>query len=66
VYLFEVYNSMSWSQSGKLVVRDGAIGDRMGFSVAIYDHVLAVGSYTDDDRGASSGISCHSYIHILN
>lgn len=39
----------------KITPSDGAHLDRFGMSVATEDGVLAVGSFTDDDRGVDSG-----------
>ena len=39
----------------KLVPNDGAINDRFGISVAIYNGTVAVGAYGDDDKGEDSG-----------
>jgi len=52
VYLFDISTS---TQIAKLLPSDGAAQDRFGWSVAIRDGVVAVGSYLDDDNGSNSG-----------
>ncbi|EJK65118.1 hypothetical protein THAOC_14065, partial [Thalassiosira oceanica] len=47
--------------SQKLLVPDGAAGDRFGDSVAIYNNTIVVGAYKDDDNGNRSG-SAHVFV----
>jgi len=52
VYLFD---AVSGSQIAKLTASDGEAQDRFGWSVAIHNGIVAVGSYLDDDGGVNSG-----------
>ncbi len=56
-YIF-VRNGTTWNAQAKLTAADGAINDRFGIDVAIYDNTVVVGSYLDDiganaDRGSA-------------
>ncbi len=51
-YLFDTNTG---KQLFMLLPDDGATGDRFGFSVAISGDTAIIGSYLDDDNGASSG-----------
>ncbi len=45
----------TWSQQAKLTASDGASDDYFGSSVSISGDIAVVGSYQDDDAGATSG-----------
>jgi hypothetical protein len=45
----------NWTQIAKLSPFDGANNDQFGYSVAINQDVIAVGSHLDDDAGGASG-----------
>ena len=51
-YLFDASTGV---QIAKLLPSDGAGGDQFGWSIAIADGVVAVGSQSDDDNGSNSG-----------
>ncbi|NNF32973.1 MAG: hypothetical protein HKN68_02635 [Saprospiraceae bacterium] len=53
-YLFK-RNGSSWTQEAKLLAIDGATGDKFGYSVAISNDYVIIGSYRDDDNGIISG-----------
>ncbi|KAL7548583.1 hypothetical protein ACHAWF_011861, partial [Thalassiosira exigua] len=53
--------SGQWSQHAKLEAPDGAEGGRFGWSVAVYEGTIIVGSYRDDDNGENSG-SAHVFV----
>jgi hypothetical protein len=42
-----VRDGATWVEEEKLVASDGLVGDEMGYSVAIFDDVAAVGAHTD-------------------
>jgi len=55
-YLFQRdTHTNEWSMQQKLVPDDGAANDRFGYSVAIFDTIVIVGAYGDDDKGKDSG-----------
>ncbi|GAB5443567.1 MAG: hypothetical protein Fues2KO_39160 [Fuerstiella sp.] len=54
VYVFQRINGV-WHQQAKLTASDGADGDLFGWSVAVENNTLIVGSRQDDDRGRESG-----------
>ncbi|WP_395378197.1 hypothetical protein [Marinicella sp. W31] len=54
VYVFE-YLGVNWIQTQKLTPSDGDIRDRFGYSMAVNDNTLAIGSPFDDDNGSASG-----------
>ncbi|KAL7474070.1 hypothetical protein ACHAWX_000012, partial [Stephanocyclus meneghinianus] len=55
-YIFELNESTAaWSQKAKLTAVDGAAYDYFGWSVSMYGNVVAVGAYSDDDKGSNSG-----------
>ena len=42
----------TWSQQAKRVAPKSSVGDQFGYSVAVYDDVMVVGSrYNDDNLG---------------
>jgi len=45
----------TWSQQTKLIASDGSFGDFFGWSIAIHDETVVVGSWRDDDNGTDSG-----------
>jgi hypothetical protein len=53
-----VYGSVSdaWSRQSKILAPDGAAGDNFGVSVSIYDTMVMIGAYFDDDKAAEAGI----------
>jgi hypothetical protein len=51
-YLFD---TTTGAQSAKLTANDGALGDQLGYSVAISGTTAIVGAYQDDDNGSNSG-----------
>ena len=51
-YLFDTTTGL---QIAKLLAKDGAAGDRFGFSVTISGATAIVGAYWDDDNGDVSG-----------
>ncbi|MBC8377697.1 MAG: S8 family serine peptidase, partial [Planctomycetes bacterium] len=56
-YIYEKTGG-SWTnatETVKLVSRDGAIGDRFGYSVGISNGLSVIGAYYDDDQGTDSG-----------
>ena len=53
-YVYQ-FNGDDWIFHSKLIPDDGAPFDRFGYSIDIYDDVIAVGAVYDDDMGADSG-----------
>ena len=57
-YVFEK-NSGNWTQKQKLLASDGAIKDRFGQSVSVYNNTAVIGAfrddYDDDDVNENSG-----------
>lgn len=51
-YLFD---ASTGEQLFKLLPNDGAEGDEFGYSIAIDNNAVVVGSYLDDDNGSDSG-----------
>lgn len=51
-YLFDAFTG---NQIVKLLPDDGAAGDEFGFSIAIDNGIVVVGSYRDDHNGITSG-----------
>ena len=62
-YLFDISDPNSPIQIAKLLPSDGAANDQFGFSIAIDNGVVAVGSRLDDDNGDDSG---SAYVFDLN
>jgi hypothetical protein len=56
-----VLNGSAWSQQAVLLAPDGALGDKFGYSVAISQDTIVVGSY-NDDTAFSNGGSAYVYI----
>ncbi|EJK48938.1 hypothetical protein THAOC_32225 [Thalassiosira oceanica] len=50
-----------WKHQAKLLAPNGAAYDYFGRSVAIYDEVIVVGAYGDDDNGDRGG-SAHVFV----
>ena len=44
-----------WTQQGVLLANDGAAGDKFGYSVAISEDTIVVGSYNDDSPLSNAG-----------
>ncbi len=53
-YVF-VKESGAWSEKAKLTASDGSVDDQFGFSVAVDDKTVVVGTWKDDDHGSGSG-----------
>ena len=57
VYVF--YEPSGWGgiphEDAQLRASDGALGDYLGYSVAVSDDFVVAGAYGDDDGGSSSG-----------
>lgn len=49
------FDGSSWTLQQKLLAPDGEPADRFGFSVAVSEGIVAVGSPNDDDAGEDSG-----------
>jgi hypothetical protein len=62
VYVF--HNGVSgWSAVSKLIASDGAVADSFGYSVSIFDKIIAVGAIFDDTvGGVDTGIANHRII----
>ena len=54
-HVFERQANGTWTQAAKLVAKDGAAGDRFGYTVATSGERVVVGAYRDDDKGSDSG-----------
>jgi hypothetical protein len=55
-----VYNgdlSTGWSQSALLVASDRFQSDYFGWALSLFQNTVAIGAYSDDDKGSSSGHS---------
>lgn len=48
-------NESNWVQQNKLLLSDGDLNDRFGYSVAISGAYALVGAYTDNEFGVQSG-----------
>ena len=57
------FNGTDWSLHSKLVPDDGSPFDRFGYSLDIFDNIIAIGSVYDDDLGEDSG---SVYVYRLN
>eukprot|EP01084_Bolivina_argentea_P317106 549764_1 len=58
-YIFEKHNE-DWIQTEKLVASDGASNDNFGWSVAVYDSIIVVGAFADDNPNGTSCSDCGS------
>ena len=56
-------NGTIWTQQQKLNASDAAAGDEFGYSVAIHEDSVAIGSRSDDDAGGESG---SAYVFVRN
>ncbi len=54
VYVFR-RNGLEWQESGLLLPRDGAMGDRFGASIALSENAIVVGAPNADGVGTNSG-----------
>ena len=52
-YVYEKVNGV-WTET-KLTASDAAAGDYFGYSVSVYDDLVAVGAVLNDDNGSASG-----------
>ena len=57
------FNGIDWVLHSKLVPDDGSPFDRFGYSLDIFDNIIAIGSVYDDDLGEDSG---SVYVYRLN
>ena len=57
VYIFVTYDGgYTWSEVQTLLASDGAGEDRFGVSLAVYNGVVIVAAYGDDnEKGANAG-----------
>lgn len=53
-YVF-VRNGTTWTQQAKLTASDGALGDSLGWSLALSADTALIGANLDDDKGMNSG-----------
>jgi hypothetical protein len=50
-----VLSGGTWTQQAVLLAPDGALGDKFGYSVAVSDNTIVVGSYNDDSPLSNAG-----------
>jgi hypothetical protein len=50
-----VLNGGAWTQQAVLLANDGALADKFGYSVAISEDTIVVGSYNDDSPLSNAG-----------
>jgi hypothetical protein len=50
-----VLNGTTWTQQAVLLANDGAVADKFGYSVAISEDTIVVGSYNDDSPLSNGG-----------
>src|SRR5215203_1158845 len=50
-----VLSGSTWTQQAVLLAPDGALGDKFGYSVAISEDTIVVGSYNDDSPLSNAG-----------
>ena len=55
VNVFEEPVLLVTNETVKLTASDGAIYDRFGYSVSVYNNTAVIGAYYDDDNGRESG-----------
>jgi hypothetical protein len=55
VYMYTRTGTTWTQQEAKLIASDGSGGDRLGISVSVSGKTIAVGAYSDDDKGSNSG-----------
>ena len=54
--MFAMYSNGMWSESHKLLASDRVAGDQFGWSVVVYDSIVVVGAFSDDnERGTNTG-----------
>ncbi|WP_287127879.1 FG-GAP repeat protein [Candidatus Cyanaurora vandensis] len=67
VYVFErtqdTAGVVTWTQKAQIFAADRAEFDRFGYTVALDDNTLAVGSYRSDPKGSFSG---SAYVFVRN
>ena len=44
-----------YSEQSKLVASDGGNGDAFGWDLAVYNNVIAVAAYLEDEKGNNAG-----------
>ncbi|MBP46992.1 MAG: hypothetical protein CMH53_03555, partial [Myxococcales bacterium] len=54
-YVYELQAKGAWTQTAKLLAKDGAASDVFGQAVAISGSRVVVGANGDDDKGSNSG-----------
>ena len=59
-YIYE-FNGSTWVSQGRIVASDGASFDRFGYSVAVSNNVVAVGSREDDTAAGSDTGSAYIF-----
>jgi hypothetical protein len=64
VYVF-VRGAGGWTEQGKLLAADGAVGDQFGWGVALDGDTAVVGAFRDDDNGSASG-SAYVFTRVGN
>lgn len=62
-YLYQ-WNGNRWQQTQKLIARDGAKKEHLGYSVSLNEERAFIGAPDDDDNGASSGSAYPYHIPI--
>src|SRR5687767_1365814 len=58
-----VLNGGTWTQQAVLLASDGALADKFGYSVAVSDDTIVVGSYNDDSPLSNAG---SAYVYVRN
>ena len=48
-YTFTANSNKQWSQEAKLVASDGATNDNFGWSISMYNKMIAVGAWLDNN-----------------
>ncbi|HVE56209.1 MAG TPA: FG-GAP-like repeat-containing protein, partial [Pyrinomonadaceae bacterium] len=59
-YVF-VLSGGNWTQQAVLLANDGAVADKFGYSVAISENTIVVGSYNDDSPLSNAG---SAYVYV--
>ena len=63
------YNNSNsqWTQVAKLVASDGASNDQFGYSISVYDNIIAVGARSDDiTNGGYDAGNIYMYIKCMH
>ena len=53
-FVYAMDKNGKWKQHAKLHAPDGAADDRFGWSIGVYDDIVVISAYWEDDKGVDS------------